>query len=87
MASPQTKRPSLKWLVAPFTVCKARVVVSGRRQGEGQLRHFALHGPHSAEDPKRSIYSNRTVKYSIKAVIMAHHGEGSTFISCPGPLQ
>ena len=25
-------------------------------------------GPHSAMGPQRSIYSNRTVKYSIKAV-------------------
>ena len=33
----------------------------------GQLGHFAL-GPTLLMGPKRSIYSNRTVKYSIKAV-------------------
>ena len=33
----------------------------GRREGRGQLGHFVL-------GPKRSIYSNRTVKCSIKAV-------------------
>ena len=35
--------------------------------GGGQLGHFAL-GPTLLMGPKRSIYSNRTVKYSIKAV-------------------
>ena len=38
----------------------------GCREG-GQLGHFAL-GPTLLIGPKRSIYSNRTVKYSIKAV-------------------
>ena len=38
----------------------------GRLEG-GQLGHFAL-GPTLLIRPKRSIYSNRTVKYSIKAV-------------------
>ena len=49
----------------------------GRREGGGQLGHFAL-GPTLLMSPKRSIYSNRTVKYSIKAV--------TTYI-CPGPLK
>ena len=43
----------------------------------GQLGHFAL-SPTLLMAPKRSIYPNRTVKYSIKVV--------STYI-CPGPLK
>ena len=35
--------------------------------GGGQLGHFAL-GPTLLMGPKRSIYSNSKVKYSIKAV-------------------
>ena len=38
----------------------------GRREGGVLLGHFA--GPTLLMGPKRSIYSNRTVKYSIKAV-------------------
>ena len=38
-----------------------------RGGGGGQLGHFAL-GPTLLMDPNRSIYSNRTVKHSIKAV-------------------
>ena len=36
-------------------------------KGRGQLGRFAL-GPTLLMGPKRSIYPNRTVKYSIKAV-------------------
>ena len=46
-------------------------VVIGRaaeRGGGGALGHFAL-GPTLLMGPIRSIYSNRTVKYSINAVI------------------
>ena len=49
------------------TVMHACMNVQGRREGGGQLGHFAL-GPTLLMGPKRSIYSNRTVKYSIKAV-------------------
>ena len=46
----------------------------------GQLGRFAL-GPTLLGLPKRLIYSNRTVKSFIKAVIILWGGP--TFISCP----
>ena len=46
----------------PVCVCVSRAAERG-----GQLGHFAL-GPTLLMGPKRSIYSNRTLKYSIKAV-------------------
>ena len=50
---------------------------AAERRGGGQLGHFAL-DPTLLIGPKRSIYFDRTVKYSIKAV--------TTYI-CPGLLK
>ena len=54
----------------------------GRREG-GQLGHFAL-GPTLLMGPKKSIYSNRTFKYSIKAVTIYFALGPSSSLCCPG---
>ena len=51
--------------------------------GGGQLERFSL--GHTLLGPQKSIYSNRTVKSFIKAVIILWGGP--TFISCPEPLK
>ena len=43
-------------------------------------------GLHSAGGPRRLIYSNRTVKYSIKAVITSWEGPTSVYLAL-GPLN
>ena len=71
------------WLCRLFTQSKL-INKQGCREGR-QLGHFAL-GPTLLMGSKRSIYSNRTVKYSIKAVtiyIYMYALGPSSSLGCP----
>ena len=52
----------------PFKHAPLNTIEPGPPRGGGGATGAFCPGPHSVYGPKRSIYSNRTVKYSIKAV-------------------